>query len=129
MWITRRASLAAIRAARPGASRSNGYPLASAWGLSTASLRASPAAFSSRRPAIRARISEASPATEVPPAAEASSEDMTATAEAEATEQLTATPRPSAAVPDTGIGALGAGVLGLILVFALIVVRRVRRAV
>lgn len=46
-----------------------------------------------------------------------------------ATRRPTATPRPSSeGVPDTGIGALGGGALALGLMFLLLVVRRMRRA-
>jgi cytoskeletal protein RodZ len=46
-----------------------------------------------------------------------------------ATRRPTVTPRPSSeGVPDTGIGALGGGALALGLMFLLLVVRRMRRA-
>jgi hypothetical protein len=46
-----------------------------------------------------------------------------------ATRRPTATPKPSdAGVPDTGIGALGGGALAVGLLFLLLVVRRMRRA-
>ena len=55
----------------------------------------------------------------------------TATSSPAATERPTSTPSPATAegVPETGIGTLGAGALAVGLLFLLIVVRRMRRAV
>jgi hypothetical protein len=55
---------------------------------------------------------------------------LTATLSSTATRWPTSTPGPATAesVPDTGIGTLGAGALAVGLLFLLIVVRRMRRA-
>jgi cytoskeletal protein RodZ len=76
----------------------------------------------------RTRPPTAAPETPTP---EAAAVALTATLSPTATRQPTSTPGPATAesVPDTGIGTLGAGALAVGLLFLLIVVRRMRRAV
>lgn len=78
----------------------------------------------------RTRPPTAAPETPTAPPEEAAVA-LTATLSSTATRWPTSTPGPASAesVPDTGIGTLGAGALALGLLFLLIVVRRMRRAV
>jgi len=80
----------------------------------------------------RTRPPTATAAPETPTTApEEAAAAPTATLSPAATPRPTSTPRPVSAegVPDTGIGTLGAGALAVGLLFLLIVVRRMRRAV
>ena len=83
-----------------------------------------PQPTSTKQPATAAPVS----ATETP-AEMAQAPTATATPRPTITRRPTATPKPSGdGVPDTGIGALGAGALAVGLFFLLAVVRRMRRA-
>jgi cytoskeletal protein RodZ len=80
----------------------------------------------------RTRPPTATAAPETPTATPGEgAEVVAATPSPAATQRPTTTPRPAGeeGVPDTGIGTLGAGALAVGLLFLLIVVRRMRRAV